>query len=287
MAKLGVMVSSGRRTVLNTLMVVVLLLLAAALQGSNCARTIITQSSDLFVGWQGESYKPAAESQGQHTDRQKWVEVVSWKPRAFIYHNFLTDAEAEHIKKLAAPTLKRSTVVGAGGQNVYDDYRTSYGTFIKRNADAVMEAIEERLAQWAQIPRVNGEDLQVLRYGEGQQYKPHMDSLSDDVAGPRLCTILLYLNNVPEGGETAFPESNNWVDKSLPDRLGPFSQCAKGSVAFKPNKGDALMFWSVHPDGTKQDSYSMHTGCPVLKGVKWTATKWIHGRPFRRKQPRS
>jgi len=26
----------------------------------------------------------------------------------------------------------------------------------------------------------------------------------------------------------------------------------------------------------------MHTGCPVLKGVKWTATKWIHARPFRR-----
>jgi hypothetical protein len=46
-------------------------------------------------------------------------------------------------------------------------------------------------------------------------------------------------------------------------------------------QGDAFMFWSVHPDGTKQDSYSMHTGCPVLKGVKWTATKWIHGRPFR------
>jgi hypothetical protein len=48
-----------------------------------------------------------------------------------------------------------------------------------------------------------------------------------------------------------------------------------------PLQGDAFMFWSVHPDGTKQDSYSMHTGCPVLKGVKWTATKWIHGRPFR------
>jgi hypothetical protein len=26
----------------------------------------------------------------------------------------------------------------------------------------------------------------------------------------------------------------------------------------------------------------MHTGCPVLKGVKWTATKWIHAKPFRR-----
>lgn len=36
--------------------------------------------------------------------------------------------------------------------------------------------------------------LQVLRYGLGQQYKRHMDTLADDVAGPRVCTILMYLN---------------------------------------------------------------------------------------------
>lgn len=47
-------------------------------------------------------------------------------------------------------------------------------------------------------------------------------------------------------------------------------------------QGDAMMFWSVSPSG-REDSYSMHTGCPVLKGVKWTATKWIHSKPFRRK----
>jgi prolyl 4-hydroxylase len=29
-----------------------------------------------------------------------------------------------------------------------------------------------------------------------------------------------------------------------------------------------------------QDPASMHTGCPVLSGVKWTATKWIHTAPF-------
>lgn len=33
------------------------------------------------------------------------IEVVSWQPRAFIYHNFLTDQEAEHIKRLAAATV--------------------------------------------------------------------------------------------------------------------------------------------------------------------------------------
>lgn len=36
--------------------------------------------------------------------------------------------------------------------------------------------------------------LQVLRYGLGQEYKRHMDTLHDDDAGPRVCTILMYLN---------------------------------------------------------------------------------------------
>ena len=24
----------------------------------------------------------------------------------------------------------------------------------------------------------------------------------------------------------------------------------------------------------------MHTGCPIIKGTKWTATKWVHSGPF-------
>lgn len=44
--------------------------------------------------------------------------------------------------------------------------------------------------------------------------------------------------------------------------------------------GDALLFYSLMPVG-KEDSHSMHTGCPVTGGVKWTATKWIHTKPFR------
>lgn len=37
--------------------------------------------------------------------------------------------------------------------------------------------------------------------------------------------------------------------------------------------GDALLFYSLKPDSS-QDAASMHTGCPVLQGRKWTATKW-------------
>lgn len=256
-------------------------LLGLSLLGTTVA--LAPQPEEAFIGWKGETYKPSSAGVPAvvNSDKTRWIQVVSWKPRAFIYHNFLTDEEAEHIKKMAAPMMKRSTVVGAGGESVLDDYRTSYGTFIKRKADPVIEAIEERVSQWARIPAINAEDMQVLRYGQGQQYKPHMDSLRDDEAGPRVCTVLLYLNDVIQGGETAFPNSKHWVDPSLPKKLGPLSKCANGSVAFKPKKGDAFMFWSIHPDGKKEDSKSLHTGCPVLQGVKWTATKWLHGRPFR------
>jgi len=44
--------------------------------------------------------------------------------------------------------------------------------------------------------------------------------------------------------------------------------------------GMALLFYSLNLDGTNAQA-SLHTGCPIIQGVKWTATKWIHTKPFR------
>ncbi len=43
--------------------------------------------------------------------------------------------------------------------------------------------------------------------------------------------------------------------------------------------GDALLFYNLRADGSL-DPRAMHAGCPVLGGVKWTATKWLHAAPF-------
>lgn len=54
-----------------------------------------------------------------------------------------------------------------------------------------------------------------------------------------------------------------------------WSQCARGGVAVKARKGDALLFWSM--DNVQNiDQKSTHAGCPVIKGEKWSATKWMH-----------
>lgn len=159
-----------------------------------------------------------------------------------------------------------------------DPIRTSYGTFLARYETPMIGAIQERVAQWTKLNVSHQEDMQVLRYGIGQKYGAHYDSLGDDT--PRVATVLLYLRDVEEGGETAFPMDSEWLDESLPKRMGPFSECTKGSVAVKPKKGDALLFYSLKVDGT-MDGASLHTGCPVIKGVKWTSTIWIHPAKFR------
>jgi hypothetical protein len=89
--------------------------------------------------------------------------------------------------------MKRSTVVGANGGSVVDEYRTSYGTFLRRKQDPVVAEIERRVSEWVMLPQSHQEDLQVLRYGHGQFYKKHYDSLGDEKAGARVATVLMYL----------------------------------------------------------------------------------------------
>ena len=43
-------------------------------------------------------------------------------------------------------------------------------------------------------------------------------------------------------------------------------------MQYHPRKGDALMFMSVHPNGTF-DKHALHGGCPVEKGEKMVMTR--------------
>jgi hypothetical protein len=41
-------------------------------------------------------------------------------------------------------------------------------------------------------------------------------------------------------------------------------------VQYKPRMGDAVLFYSMHPNGTF-DKHALHGGCPVIKGTKWVS----------------
>ena len=192
------------------------------------------------------------------------IEQVSWEPRAFILHNFLSDEECDHLISLADPHLHKSTVVDSKtGGSVDSDVRTSSGTFLGMHQDDVVTAIEKRLALVTMIPEENGESLQILRYVDGQKYEPHTDYFHDTVntnpahGGQRIATVLMYLTTPDEGGETVFPHA---LEKNT-DGEG-WSECARRGLAVKAIRGNALFFYGLNPDGS-EDPRSTHGSCPV------------------------
>ncbi len=105
------------------------------------------------------------------------VEVLSLdRPRAFLYHGFMSAEECDHLVALSRSGLHKSGVVDAEtGGSLVSDIRTSSGAFIGRGHDAVTRSLEARIAAWSQVPETHGEAFQVLRYELGQEYRAHFD----------------------------------------------------------------------------------------------------------------
>ncbi|KAI5402764.1 probable prolyl 4-hydroxylase 3 [Lathyrus oleraceus] len=210
--------------------------------------------------------------------KEQWTEILSWEPRAFIYHNFLSKEECEYMINLAKPFMEKSSVVDSKtGKSTESRVRTSSGMFLKRGKDKTIQNIEKRIADFTFIPVENGEGLQVLHYGVGEKYEPHYDYFLDEFntknGGQRVATVLMYLSDVEEGGETVFPAAK--ANFSSVPWWNDLSECARKGLSVKAKMGDALLFWSMRPDATL-DASSLHGGCPVIKGNKWSSTKWMH-----------
>eukprot|EP00897_Mesotaenium_endlicherianum_P011031 jgi/Mesen1/9957/ME000071S09360 len=238
------------------------------------------EQSELSRGRQRSMHKTGLLRGGVDVKRQvmaaPWVELLSWEPRAFVYHNFLTPRECLHLINQALPSMVKSTVVdSATGRSKDSRVRTSSGTFLRRGQDDFIQRIEQRIADFTFVPVEHGEGFQVLHYEKGQKYEAHYDYFHDTVntrnGGQRIATLLMYLSDVEEGGETVFPAA-----PANPKRAdwGELSECGRGGVAVRARRGDALLFWSLKPDAT-EDPKSLHAGCPVVRGNKWSATKWM------------
>lgn len=270
--------STRTERVVGMLLLAALLLFTRNSQQKDHARTSEALDDRLAVG------KGRSMIQGQ-VDPHPWTgEAIplSWEPRAFLYKNFLSHEECEHMKKLAQPTLKKSFVVNRDtGKSFDSNVRTSHGTFLARGQDPIVARIERRIAKATHIPEENGEGMQILRYKDGQKYEPHLDYFFDEwnkspeKGGQRIATFLSYLETVEEGGETVFPEAVEKPEYGPDER----SECGRKGLSVKPVKGDAVLFFSVTTAG-KEDPRSSHGSCPVIKGTKWSAAKWMHQGPF-------
>ena len=133
--------------------------------GGGAERGAGAQEAALRTGWDG------------FVDPSR-IDVISNGPitRAYVYRSLLSAEECDHIIEMSEKRLTRSGVVDTkSGHSAVSEIRTSSGTFLGRHQDSVVKSVEERLAEWSQVPETHGEGLQILRYEHGQKYDAHFD----------------------------------------------------------------------------------------------------------------
>jgi prolyl 4-hydroxylase len=184
---------------------------------------------------------------------------LSISPEVWAFDDFATPAECRYLMATAAPLLEQSVVVDPGtGQPRPHPIRTSEGAvFPWVSADLVITALNQRIAAASGTGAECGEPLQILRYRPGQEYRPHMDALPAG-ENQRVLTMLVYLNEGYEGGETFFTRTG---------------------LKFAGKEGSGLLFCNALSGGFP-DPNAQHAGLPVVKGEKFIASRWIRERPM-------
>jgi prolyl 4-hydroxylase len=96
------------------------------------------------------------------------------------------------------------------------------------------------------------------------QYTAHHDFGFNEIGQKsqpeRFSTLLLYLNDGMQGGETSFPR---WINAETFDEL-----------RVTPKAGKAVLFYDILPDGN-MDDFSQHAALPVRAGDKWMTNLWV------------
>ena len=208
----------------------------------------------------------------QSIDLDAWrasppARALSADPAISAVEAFLAPDVCDWMIDRAREHVTRATVVAAGAHGtVQDQTRTnSLAELGLVYTDLVVLLVRDRLSALCGLPVNAMEVPQVLHYTVGQEFRLHEDYLLPDgphkarelaTHGQRAKTLLIYLNDGFEGGETDFP---------LLD------------LRFKGAKGEALMFTNVLADGSP-DLRMRHAGLPPTAGEKWLFSQWVRDR---------
>lgn len=194
------------------------------------------------------------------------VEEMSATPRICAIRNYLRPALCDWLMEAGQPCLTRASVYdpATGGSRIASARSNSHLTYNAIDANFIIMLIRDRVAAMTGRPLTSLEPTALLHYDPGEEFAPHFDFLQPanpayarEIAehGQRVATVLIYLNEDYDGGETEFLE------------LG---------LRHRGCKGDALLFWNVDAAGAPE-LRSFHAGRPPTRGEKWLLSQWVRG----------
>jgi len=232
-------------------------------------------------------------------------EVLSVQPLIVAVKDFASAEECQELlhlierchqkdwsecRELRSRLHSASNGTGSSGKRPWRN-STSFMLELPGELDGAVDALVRRSHILARHPITSAEGVQVASYQAGDYYEFHHDSLK------RRATVLLYLNDVPEGdgGETIFPligaQAVNGTEAPLPpavlghhrqyldykvERMEDMVPYCESSFYLKvrPEMGKAVMFFSYRPDYS-MDEYTIHGACPLKRGRKAIFQRWM------------
>ncbi|XP_022107684.1 transmembrane prolyl 4-hydroxylase-like isoform X2 [Acanthaster planci] len=206
------------------------------------------------------------------------------------------EVDGETIRKISSYVMKVEE------EQPIKKSRFSEQTWIypDKTEDPLVQSFQDRIAKLTMLPRVLIDKFsyfQVVHYGKQGHYNAHHDSSYLDDSSTcchlteskqcRICrymTIMVYLNNVAEGGETAFPVANNDTYNAYVFRqtgmMNLNTRCQDSNLKVQPQQGKAVVWYNHFINASTGwlgdvDPLTWHGGCPVTKGHKWIMNRWI------------
>ena len=193
------------------------------------------------------------DEQGRPAKYFEATEIFS-EPKIARVDNLFTLDECAFLIELAEPRMRRATIFHDAEQRFVEDpiRKSDRAGFPAVSEWPFVRALNLRIAAAIGVAVEQGEPLQVLRYGPGQEYRPHFDAIAG-MKNPRTLTAIVWLNDDYTGGETRFDEL---------------------AISETGRTGDLLVFANTLPDGSP-DPRTLHCGAPVIQGVKYLGSRWV------------
>ena len=178
----------------------------------------------------------------------------------YVVDGFLTPGECSRICRIALAHLSQSATTSGAAHETYRQSQTAH----LGHLDSVLVAdIDRRIGDLLGLSGAPSEPLQANVYEPGDEFKPHTDYFKPlelkrfrRNPGQRVLTVLIYVEEPDEGGETNFTE----IGLSIP-----------------PRRGSAVI-WSNLADDGSPNPYTRHASVPVCRGRKIVLTKWFNQR---------
>lgn len=206
--------------------------------------------------------------------------LVWWKSprddyRIAVYDDVLTAEECHEIIEIGRPLLKKALVFGDVETSTSHSSRTNESAFVSSNGHPALKKLKNLAFNLARRHLAGSsreikshEDPQILRYRVGEFYGPHFDHCDEGTSScqqdlknwggqKRVATVLMYLNDVDEGGETRFPS-------------------LKGNNTVRPKRGRCVVFENLDCDN-KPHTKSLHEAVAPRSGEKWAVNVWLRG----------